>query len=366
MALDVESLARRVHVADGAWSTILAARCPGEARRTEMLALTQPQATAGLIEQYLAAGAELITTHTFGVTPGNLKRWEVQSELAEVIAGICAVFRRQVPGKRAALLGDIGPSGKILAVREAPEAELAAMYRAQAAALAAGGVDAILLETFSELAEILLALRAVREVTALPVIASMSFDSGPQRTRTIMGAEAGQCAGPLQDRGLAKSLQQRQRDGHQNGDLIHLLPALIPLLAERLQGGNDRDQQLKDNGGRDVGVNTHRHDREGLQRAAGHQVQEAQQGVLAEELVEHLGIDARHRHGGRGPVDGENAQRDQNLLAQVRQAHGVAHGSDHVGKTSWIEHLAGLLAATAASAAAWQGPQPGGTDRLRP
>ncbi|MCG3125269.1 MAG: Bifunctional homocysteine S-methyltransferase/5,10-methylenetetrahydrofolate reductase [Phycisphaerae bacterium] len=201
MALDVESLARRVHVADGAWSTILAARCPGEARRTEMLALTQPQATAGLIEQYLAAGAELITTHTFGVTPGNLKRWEVQSELAEVIAGICAVFRRQVPGKRAALLGDIGPSGKILAVREAPEAELAAMYRAQAAALAAGGVDAILLETFSELAEILLALRAVREVTALPVIASMSFDSGPQRTRTIMGAEAGQCAAALEEAG---------------------------------------------------------------------------------------------------------------------------------------------------------------------
>lgn len=199
--LDLEAMARGVHVADGAWSTILAGLCPDEARHTELLAITRPQATEGLIEQYLQAGAELITTHTFGVTPANLKRWEVRHELGEVIAEISALFRRCVPPGRAALLGDIGPSGKILAVREAPEAELTAMYRTQAAALAGGGVDAILLETFSELAEILLALRAVREVTKLPVIASMSFDSGPQRTRTIMGAEAGQCAAALEEAG---------------------------------------------------------------------------------------------------------------------------------------------------------------------
>jgi len=86
-------------------------------------------------------------------------------------------------------------------VREATPEQLTPLFAEQAEALAAGGADAIVLETFSELAEILLALRAVKDATGLPVIASMSFDSGPQRTRTMMGAQAGECATALEDAG---------------------------------------------------------------------------------------------------------------------------------------------------------------------
>jgi len=97
--------------------------------------------------------------------------------------------------------GSIGPSGKILAVREVAEEQLATAFAEQATALADGGADVIVLETFSELAEILLALEAVGKATGLPVIASMSFDSGPQRTRTMMGAKAEDCASALEEAG---------------------------------------------------------------------------------------------------------------------------------------------------------------------
>ena len=97
--------------------------------------------------------------------------------------------------------GSMGPSGKILAVGEAKESELSEVFASQAAALAEGGADLIVLETFSELAEILLALEAAQKSSGLPVIASMSFDSGPQRTRTMMGARAEDCASALEEAG---------------------------------------------------------------------------------------------------------------------------------------------------------------------
>ena len=111
--------------------------------------------------------------------------------------------RRAAEGHEIVVVGSIGPSGKILAVREISEDKLSPVFAEQAQALAAGGVDAILLETFSELAEILIALKAAQGATGLPVIASMSFDSGPQRTRTMMGARAEDCAAALDDAGAA-------------------------------------------------------------------------------------------------------------------------------------------------------------------
>jgi methionine synthase I (cobalamin-dependent) len=125
----------------------------------------------------------------------------VESAVAEINRRGAELAREAIGDRQAFVAGSIGPSGKILAIREATEEQLTPIFAAQAAALAAGGADAILLETFSELAEVLLALRAAKDATGLPVIASLSFDSGPQRTRTMMGAEAGECASALEDAG---------------------------------------------------------------------------------------------------------------------------------------------------------------------
>ena len=83
--------------------------------------------------------------------------------------------------------GSFGPSGKIVMTGETPQEELAAAFAETAAALARGGAEAIVLETFNELAEARIALKAAKEATGLPVVVSMAFAYGPHKAATMMG-----------------------------------------------------------------------------------------------------------------------------------------------------------------------------------
>jgi len=121
--------------------------------------------------------------------------------------------------------GCIGPSGTILAAGECPRPQIAEAFAVQARILADEGADLLVLETFSELDEVLLALEAVRAVVQLPVVASMSFDSGPQRTQTAAGAEAAECAGRLTEAG-ADAIGCNCGAG-----VAHVLPAVVALRA---------------------------------------------------------------------------------------------------------------------------------------
>jgi methionine synthase I (cobalamin-dependent) len=201
MAFDSEALKKRVCVADGGVSTQLQMRGMPTDVMAETANLTHPELVIDLARAYLDAGALFVTTNTFAANRINLERRRVPHDLAELNRRGAELAREAIGQRKALVAGSIGPSGKILAVREATPEQLMPLFAEQAAALAAGGADMIVLETFSELAEILLALRAVKDATGLPVIASMSFDSGPQRTRTMMGAQAGECATALEDAG---------------------------------------------------------------------------------------------------------------------------------------------------------------------
>jgi methionine synthase I (cobalamin-dependent) len=201
MKFDSDALKSRVWVADGGWSTQLQARGLPPDLMAETANLTHPEMILGLARAYLDVGAAFITTNTFAANRINLERRQISHDVAEINRRGAALARQAVGTGQALVAGSIGPSGKILAVREATPEQLTPVFAEQAEALAAGGADVIVLETFSELAEILLALRAVKDATNLPAIASMSFDSGPQRTRTMMGAQAGECAAALEDAG---------------------------------------------------------------------------------------------------------------------------------------------------------------------
>jgi methionine synthase I (cobalamin-dependent) len=98
---------------------------------------------------------------------------------------------------KAWVFGSIGPSGKMLIAEEATEDELYRAFFAQAKALAAGGADGVICETFTELQEILTAVRAVKDAGGLPVVASMTYDTGPDHMRTMMGVAAGDAAEAL-------------------------------------------------------------------------------------------------------------------------------------------------------------------------
>jgi methionine synthase I (cobalamin-dependent) len=83
---------------------------------------------------------------------------------------------------------------------ETTEDELRAAFEEQAAALAAGGAHGLVVETMSDLAEALIAVRAAK-ATGLPVVASMVFDSGKNKDRTMMGQTPEQCAEALAEAG---------------------------------------------------------------------------------------------------------------------------------------------------------------------
>ena len=201
MKFDREAYKTGVTVADGGWSTQLQSRGLPADVMAETANITHPDLVVDLGKAYVAAGARFITTNTFAANRLNLERRRVKQDVDELNRSGAALARQAVGRGKALVAGSIGPSGKILAVREAAAEELTSVFAEQAEALAAGGADVIVLETFSELAEILLALKAVKDATGLPVIASMSFDSGPQRTQTMMGAQAGDCAAALADAG---------------------------------------------------------------------------------------------------------------------------------------------------------------------
>ncbi len=204
MAFDPSMLAGARWIADGAWSTELRARGWPADQAAELATATRPEMVSQLAGEYLAAGARFLCTNTFAANRLMMQRRKIAADPRELNLRAAQLARQAVSAAGAAawVCGAIGPSGRILAVREAGEAELSANVAEQAAALRDGGVDAILFETFSELAELLMAVDAARSAAALPIIACMSFDSGPQRTRTMMGAEAAAVADALTTRGV--------------------------------------------------------------------------------------------------------------------------------------------------------------------
>jgi homocysteine S-methyltransferase len=167
------------------------------------LCLSRPSLVHEVHRSYLAAGAQVIQTNSFGANVIRLTEHELGGQ-AERIARKAAVLAKDVVlGHPDALVaGSVGPTGGILkpiGTLEAQEAEDA--FRPQIAGLAAEGVDFILLETFMDLKEIEAALRAcAAEAPGLAVAASMSFnDDG----KTVYGYKPEGVARALRDQGAA-------------------------------------------------------------------------------------------------------------------------------------------------------------------
>lgn len=174
------ALSERVLVCDGAMGTMLYGRGVFINRCFESLTLTDPDLVRDVHRQYLKAGADVIETNTFGANRMKLRAFGLGNrvaELNEAAARLAREVRGGMNGGGAYVAGAIGPLG----VRVEPwgrtgvdEAE--AMFREQAAALKAGGVDLFILETFRDLNEIGAAIAAVRAVSDLPIVAQMTTE----------------------------------------------------------------------------------------------------------------------------------------------------------------------------------------------
>jgi len=173
---------------DGAWGTMLIQRGLPTGDAPERVCLERPGLLSEIAALYLEAGAEVVTTNTFGANPERLALHGLGGRLEEICRAAVAAVRRAV-GDRAWVSGSIGPTGRLLApLGDLDAAAAAAGFARQAAALAAAGADLLCVETMTDLAEAELAVRAAREAGPyLPVVATMSFEATRRGFFTVMG-----------------------------------------------------------------------------------------------------------------------------------------------------------------------------------
>lgn len=184
----LSTLASRPLQCDGATGTQLQqlGLKPGES--CERWVLDHQDRVRHVHQLYLDAGADLLTTNSFGGTTLALAAHGLDSRAAEINRD-AARLAREVAGERAWVLGDMGPFGGILEpYGETEPATASDAFLAQAAALVEGGTDALLVETMSDTAESALAVAAAREAGAQLVIATFAFQRTPAGFRTMMGA----------------------------------------------------------------------------------------------------------------------------------------------------------------------------------
>jgi homocysteine S-methyltransferase len=168
----------------------------GAQRCFEELNVTQPEAVFRVHQAYIEAGAQIIETNTFGANRVKLTALGLAEQAVAFNHRGVKIAReaREAAAHEVLIAGSIGPLGVGPGVREIPREEIFDVYRQQAQALEERGVDLFILETFSSLDLLLVAIEAIRSFSALPVVAQMTF---AEEGTTIDGTRSGEAAARL-------------------------------------------------------------------------------------------------------------------------------------------------------------------------
>ena len=171
-----------VYVFDGAVGTRLYDKGIYINRSYDELNLTSPDLVREVHDEYVKAGADIIETNSFGATRHKLQPYGLEGKLADINIA-AARIAREAAADKAYVAGAIGPLGlRIEPFGPTSFDEAKDLFKEQAEALAEGGVDLFILETFSELPVIEQAVRAVREVSDLPIVAQMTIQMDGKTT----------------------------------------------------------------------------------------------------------------------------------------------------------------------------------------
>lgn len=174
--------ADHVYVFDGAMGTRLYAKGVYINRSYDELNIAAPDLVREVHDEYVAAGADIIETNTFGATRHQLRTYGLESKLRDINIA-AARIAREAAGERVFVAGAVGPLGlRIEPFGPTSFDEAKEMYKEQVEALLEGGVDLFVLETFSELPVIEQAIRAVRELSDLPIVAQMTIQADLKTT----------------------------------------------------------------------------------------------------------------------------------------------------------------------------------------
>lgn len=175
----LDRLARGPILADGAMGTMIYARGISFDRCFDELNISNPALVQEIHREYIRAGAEIIETNTFGANRIKLAHHGLESQVRSInLRGVkLAREAREISGETTFVLGSVGPIGQLVeSLGQVSYNDARAAFKEQIEALLEGGADGIILETFSDLQELVAAIRAARDVTHdLPLIAQMSY-----------------------------------------------------------------------------------------------------------------------------------------------------------------------------------------------
>ena len=193
----LEYLNEKVLLADGALGTYLYEKGIALGTNTDLLNIQEPDLVYSVHEEYIRSGSKLIETNTFGANRFKLQGLGKGEQVRDInLAG--ARIAAKAAGQDIYVAGSVGPSGAEYTAETGTEEEIAQAahdieeaFHEQISALVEGGVDVLILETFTWLEELLIAIRVARSIVPdMPLIAQMAYPSGG---RTAFGLEAHRC-----------------------------------------------------------------------------------------------------------------------------------------------------------------------------
>ena len=192
----------RILVSDGAWGTFLHKKGlePGEC--PELWNVERSVDIYDIARSYADAGADMIETNSFGGNRFKLASYGLEDQVYELNKR-AAEISKSAAGN-IFVLGSVGPTGKMLITEEVTINELYEAFREQSMALEAGGADAIIIETMTDLEEARIAVRAAKENTSCDVICTMTFEKDPGAGfHTMMGVSPAEMTETLVEAGAS-------------------------------------------------------------------------------------------------------------------------------------------------------------------
>ena len=171
-----ERLARTILITDGAMGSLLY-ETVGPQRCVDELNTTHSEAVFHVHQTYIEAGAQIIETNTFGANRNKLSNFGMGDRVAELNHRAVKIAReaREAAKHEVLIAGSIGPLGIQQHVQDLPRDTVLAIFKEQAGALEERGVDLFILETFSDIEELVSAVEAIRSFSLLPVVAELTY-----------------------------------------------------------------------------------------------------------------------------------------------------------------------------------------------
>ena len=181
---------------DGGMGTLLQDRGLDDGGAGELWNVDRPDVVRESHQAYARAGARILTTNTFGGSRPRLQMHGLEDRVHEINKAAAAVARQVADEHGILVAGDLGPTGELLAPLGTMDgAEAEEIFAEQLRGLRDGGIDVVLIETMSDLAEVEAAVRAAGAVVPdLPIIATLSFDTN---LRSMMGVRPAQAVTSL-------------------------------------------------------------------------------------------------------------------------------------------------------------------------